>query len=89
MRILPVGVVCLLLTSGCLSLSGEARRRASYEFECPLADVVVRQVPDSQAQYDLAFDVDACGNHARYVCTMHIELLCRREPLVKSMGGVM
>ena len=70
----------LLWSAACADREEMARVRAANELRCPGAQVGVAPRPDIS---DGTFDVDACGQRARYTCFANgaKELGCAREPL--------
>ncbi len=70
----------LLWSVGCADREEMARVRAAHELRCPTDEVGVAPRPDIS---DGTFDVEACGQRARYTCFARRArgLGCAREPL--------
>ena len=69
---------CMLYSMSTLG-GGPALRRAAREFSCPPDKVGVLKRPDIA---DGLFDVDACGQRARYMCTLGpTDVQCISEPV--------
>jgi hypothetical protein len=68
-----------LLLSSCVTPASLARTRASNEFKCPKEQVLLQERPELS---DGTFDVQACGQRARYTCTSRsYQQSCVREPM--------
>jgi hypothetical protein len=75
------------LASGCYDAAEVARDRARNEFHCPPERVVLSPREDLSPY---TFDIDACGQRARYTCPrphrLH-EAACVREPAPPDVTG--